>query len=106
MRLTRVLQICNCSVLPSSSLTLYVASSPWRHKLVQWLLGAAESVVDDFFSSRPKILKRFRQAVLAAAFSGRLTAAWRDQHKNIELGQVLFGRVSYYRRRAWETTRS
>lgn len=32
----------------------------------------------------PAILKRFRQAVLAAACSGRLTADWRDKHRNTE----------------------
>jgi type I restriction enzyme S subunit len=32
----------------------------------------------------PAILKCFRQAVLAAACSGRLTEAWRDEHANIE----------------------
>ncbi|QHU98942.1 restriction endonuclease subunit S [Synechocystis sp. CACIAM 05] len=32
----------------------------------------------------PTILKRFRQSVLAAACSGRLTADWREQHPDIE----------------------
>ena len=32
----------------------------------------------------PKILKRFRQAVLAAACSGPLTANWREEHVEIE----------------------
>lgn len=32
----------------------------------------------------PAILKRFRQSVLAAACSGRLTADWRDAHPDIE----------------------
>lgn len=31
----------------------------------------------------PLILKRFRQAVLAAACSGRLTTYWRDQHSGV-----------------------
>ena len=32
----------------------------------------------------PTILKRFRQSVLAAACSGRLTADWREEHPDIE----------------------
>ena len=32
----------------------------------------------------PRILKRFRQSVLAAACSGRLTEDWRAEHSNIE----------------------
>ncbi|HVS83661.1 MAG TPA: restriction endonuclease subunit S [Pyrinomonadaceae bacterium] len=32
----------------------------------------------------PRILKRFRQSVLAAACSGRLTADWREQNPNLE----------------------
>jgi type I restriction enzyme, S subunit len=40
------------------------------------------------------ILKRFRQAVLAAACSGRLTEDWRDSHRNIETAPELFARIS------------
>ena len=32
----------------------------------------------------PAILKRFRQAVLAAAYSGRLTADWREHNHNVQ----------------------
>ena len=32
----------------------------------------------------PTILKRFRQSVLAAACSGRLTANWRAKHSDVE----------------------
>jgi type I restriction enzyme S subunit len=32
----------------------------------------------------PRILKRFRQAVLAAACDGRLTADWREKHSTVE----------------------
>jgi type I restriction enzyme S subunit len=48
----------------------------------------------------PKLLKRFRQSILAAACSGRLTADWREQrdqddewpvHKLSELGRVTGG---------------
>jgi len=39
------------------------------------------------------ILKRFRQAVLAAACSGRLTNAWREQNVPKETGQDLLNHV-------------
>ena len=41
----------------------------------------------------PTILKRFRQSVLAAACSGRLTEDWREQHRDIEAAVKLVDRV-------------
>jgi type I restriction enzyme S subunit len=38
----------------------------------------------------PQILKRFRQSVLAAATSGRLTEDWRKDEKVIEYGEFVF----------------
>ena len=40
-----------------------------------------------------QVLKRFRQAVLAAACSGRLTEDWRERHPNIEFASDLVIRV-------------
>lgn len=37
----------------------------------------------------PPILKRFRQSVLAAACSGRLTEDWREEHSDIEKATTL-----------------
>ncbi|WP_336347150.1 restriction endonuclease subunit S [Pseudomonas monsensis] len=39
----------------------------------------------------PALLKRFRQSVLAAAVSGRLTEEWRVQHSKAEWKQLTFG---------------
>jgi type I restriction enzyme S subunit len=39
------------------------------------------------------IIKHFRQAVLAAACSGRLTADWREKNVNIESGKRLLKRI-------------
>lgn len=36
----------------------------------------------------PKILKRFRQAVLTAAVSGHLTETWRNKHCNIDINNI------------------
>ncbi len=45
----------------------------------------------------PSILKRFRQAVLAAAVSGRLTADWREQNPRVESVDVLLDKVKQHR---------
>jgi type I restriction enzyme S subunit len=42
----------------------------------------------------PAILKRFRQSVLAAACSGRLTADWRERNSNSETAAALLGRLT------------
>lgn len=41
----------------------------------------------------PEILKRFRQSVLAAACSGRLTADWRNGVARVEPGRALLKRI-------------
>ena len=41
----------------------------------------------------PTILKRFRQSVLAAACSGRLTADWREQHSHPQVSPTLRQRI-------------
>jgi type I restriction enzyme S subunit len=50
-----------------------------------------------------KKLKRYRQAVLHAAVTGRLTAQWRKTHgPPIEPGEKLLARVLVERRQKWE----
>jgi len=44
------------------------------------------------------IMKRFRQAVLAAVCSGRLTADWREKNANIEPANSLFERIHWNRK--------
>jgi len=51
----------------------------------------------------PKILKRFRQAVLAAACDGRLTADWREETLGSETAQDLVNRIATERQRREET---
>jgi len=41
----------------------------------------------------PLIMKKFRQAVLAAACSGRLTEGWREGGRNVETGSQLYSRL-------------
>ncbi len=50
----------------------------------------------------PTLLKRFRQAVLAAACSGRLTADWREANPDVEPAAKLLERILTERRVKWE----
>ena len=50
----------------------------------------------------PGLLKQFRQAVLAAAVSGRLTEAWRAEQPAQETGADLLARIQAERRAQWE----
>jgi type I restriction enzyme S subunit len=57
----------------------------------------------DHLSRVPAILKRFCQAVLAAACSGRLTEDWREHHTNSETGPELLDKIRKERRTIWAT---
>jgi type I restriction enzyme S subunit len=50
----------------------------------------------------PELLKKFRQAVLAAAVSGKLTEAWRAEQPRGETGADLLDRIRAERRAQWE----
>ena len=41
----------------------------------------------------PTILKRFRQSVLTAAVTGKLTEKWREEHPEVESAEVLLERI-------------
>ena len=49
----------------------------------------------------PEILKRFRQSVLAAAYSGRLTADWRENQTNITPVEFSIQEVLRLRKKQW-----
>jgi type I restriction enzyme S subunit len=48
----------------------------------------------------PALLKRFRQSVLAAACSGRLTADWREEHDDVEHALDLLKKIDNQREAA------
>ncbi|MCA1568304.1 MAG: restriction endonuclease subunit S [Acidobacteria bacterium] len=50
----------------------------------------------------PRLLKQFRQSILAAACSGRLTSDWRVEHPNIVSASTLMEQVRVERRHRWE----
>lgn len=49
----------------------------------------------------PPILKRFRQSVLAAACSGRLTEVWRESHPDVSTNGIV-EQIRQDRRKLWE----
>jgi type I restriction enzyme, S subunit len=53
----------------------------------------------------PALLKRFRQSVLAAACSGRLTADWREENPELESGAELLARIKAVRLKTAVTTK-
>jgi type I restriction enzyme S subunit len=59
----------------------------------------------DHLAKVPKILKAFRQSVLAAACSGRLTEDWREKHSDIEPATDLLPRIKKRRLESAETNK-
>jgi len=60
-------------------------------------LSHCAKIARNHLSRVRSILKRFRQAVLAAACSGRLTEDWRGSHRAVESGTQLLNRISQER---------
>ena len=56
----------------------------------------------DRLSKVPLIMKKFRQAVLAAACSGRLTEGWREEQKELESSSDLYNRIQLIRMQKYE----
>ena len=50
----------------------------------------------------PKLCDRYKQAILAAACSGRLTADWREQNPHIENASELFKTIQERRKEGYE----
>lgn len=49
----------------------------------------------------PPLVDKFRQSVLASAFSGELTADWRREHPDVEPAGELLERIRPERKRRW-----
>jgi type I restriction enzyme S subunit len=63
------------------------------------------NVARERLANTPTILKRFRQAVLAAACSGRLTADWRETHVEVESAKRLIEKIKQLRQSATTSAR-
>jgi type I restriction enzyme S subunit len=57
----------------------------------------------DHLRRAPAILKRFRQAVLAAACSGRLTEDWRERQGKLAEGSAVLESILQKRQRVWHS---
>jgi type I restriction enzyme S subunit len=92
----------NASVL--STLTLPLPPLAEQRRIVTQLdavmqkLEASQERLDKL----PDLLKKFRQAVLAAAVSGKLTEAWRAEQPQGETGADVLNRIHAERRAQWE----
>ena len=64
-------------------------------------LLARVNAARDRLANVKEILNRFRQSVLAAACSGRLTADWRESHKDITLAEVSIQEIFSLRQKQW-----
>ena len=72
------------------------------------IVAAVERLFEQLWGVRerlekvPAILKRFRQSVLAAACSGRLTEDWRESHGRADRTADLVKAILGHRRKYWE----
>jgi len=76
----------NCNATKLSELQIPIPPSGEQPRLVEAIAVRLSNVgaSRDHLFRVPAILKRFRQAVLTAACSGRLTEDWRNTHSNEE----------------------
>jgi type I restriction enzyme, S subunit len=56
----------------------------------------------DALDAIPALLDKLRQAILAAAFRGDLTASFRAAHPDVEPASALLARIRVERRKKWE----
>ena len=78
-----------------------------QHRIVAKLeaLLAQVNTAKDHLAAVPPIIKRFRQSVLAAACTGRLTEDWRREHPDVEPANELLERIREGRVRKYEDER-
>lgn len=81
-----------------------VAPLPEQRRIVTKIEGLLEEsrTAGEALDRVPSLLKKFRQSVLAAAFRGDLTRAWREQNPGVEHAFVVLERIRAERRRSWE----
>jgi type I restriction enzyme S subunit len=72
-----------------------MAPLPEQKRIVEKLdsLSAQVDTIQQRLNNLPNIIKRFRQSVLAAAVSGKLTKQWRIENKIGEWAEVVLGDV-------------
>ncbi|MBE9485238.1 MAG: restriction endonuclease subunit S, partial [Bacteroidetes bacterium] len=75
-----------------------------QHRIVAKLeaLLAQVNAAKDHLAAVPPIIKRFRQSVLSAACSGRMTEDWRREHPDVEPASELLKKIREERIRRYE----
>lgn len=77
------------------TIPLPIAPLPEQKRIVEKLdsLLAQVDTIQQRLNNLPNIIKRFRQSVLAAAVSGKLTEQWREnnesKHESVKLGDLI-----------------
>jgi type I restriction enzyme, S subunit len=64
------------------------------------LVDSKQRLAEQHLATAHRVIERFRQAVLSAACSGRLTADWRDVHPNARSVEQAIAQLSISKRRA------
>lgn len=87
-----------------SSFPLRIPPIDLQRRIVAKLdeLLARSREVREQLEAVPALVEQYRQSVLAAAFSGELTADWRKKNPNVEPASKLLERIRAERRSAWE----
>ena len=89
-------------------IVLPVAPSSEQHRIVAKVeeLLAEVNQVRERLARVPAILKRFRQSVLSAACSGKLTEDWRGDHTDVEPAKALREKIRTARMNAADSDRA
>lgn len=87
-----------------NNLELPIAPIAEQHRIVAKLDAVMQKVESNKqrLDKIPNLLKRFRQSVLAAAVSGKLTEDWRAKNPNIESAEELIHRIQRFRKCEYE----
>jgi type I restriction enzyme S subunit len=101
---TAGIAIPNVNATKLANLKIPLSPLPEQHRIVTKLetLLAQVNRSKDHLAKVPPLIKRFRQSVLAAACSGRLTEDWRREHLNVEHASELLNRIREERIRRYE----
>jgi type I restriction enzyme S subunit len=101
---TAGIAIPNVNATKLANLKIPLSPFPEQHRIVAKLetLLAQVNRSKDHLAKVPPLIKRFRQSVLAAACSGRMTEDWRRVHPDVEPASELLNRIQKERIRRYE----